>query len=305
MRRILSFMIGAIMSTGASAQVPEYLKRAFPQGTAFHQNIPYANDTLKKHLLDIYLPANAKKNVPLLIWVHGGAWMLNDKYADMGYMQKTIHAILDKGYALASIDYRHSTKAIFPAQIQDCNQAVQFLYDNATRYRIDKNSFGLIGFSAGGHLASLLALSNNHDLPSFYASGKKPSFRIKAVIDFFGPSNFLLFFSNAVPENVDNPIAILLGASPLVRPDLGNLASPATYVDKNDPPFLMMHGDKDDLVPAAHSFLLKGYFDLERVPNEISIVTGAPHAGEMFDTDQVRQSIFNFLNKFLPTHSEP
>jgi acetyl esterase/lipase len=92
-----------------------------------HNNIPYANDTLKKHLLDIYLPPNANNNTPLIVWVHGGAWMLNDKYADMGYMKNTIKAFINNGYALASIDYRHSTTAIFPAQIQDCNQGIGIL----------------------------------------------------------------------------------------------------------------------------------------------------------------------------------
>src|SRR6186713_286782 len=86
------------------AQVPERLKDAFPEGTIYHQNVPYARDTIKKHLLDVYLPPNAKGNVPLVIWVHGGGWMLNDKYADMGYMKNTIRTILEKGYALASID---------------------------------------------------------------------------------------------------------------------------------------------------------------------------------------------------------
>src|SRR5690349_837446 len=72
---------------------PDHIKSIFPDGTVFHQNIPYANDTLKKHLLDIYLPPNAKVNTPVVIWVHGGGWMVNDKYADMSYMKATIRSI--------------------------------------------------------------------------------------------------------------------------------------------------------------------------------------------------------------------
>jgi acetyl esterase/lipase len=147
-----------------TAQAPEHIKSIFPRETVFHQNIPYANDTLKKHLLDIYLPANAKPNTPLVVWVHGGAWMLNDKYADMSYMKNTVSTFIEKGYALASIDYRHSTTAIFPAQIQDCYQALEFLYTHAEKYKLDKNRIALIGFSAGGHLASLLALSHNNNV---------------------------------------------------------------------------------------------------------------------------------------------
>src|SRR6188508_1323144 len=80
----------------------------FPQGTVLHGNIQYNNDTLKKHLLDIYLPANAKGKIPLVIFVHGGGWLSNDKYADMGYMKKTVAEIVASGFALASIDYRFS-----------------------------------------------------------------------------------------------------------------------------------------------------------------------------------------------------
>jgi len=279
---------------------PDRIKSIFPEGTVMYQNIPYAKDTLKKHLLDIYLPAKATANTPVVIWVHGGAWMLNDKYADMGYMKNTIRTILEKGYALASIDYRHSTTAVFPAQIQDCNQAVEFLYNHAATYKLDKNKFVLMGFSAGGHLASLLALSNNQNQPGFYAGNKKPSFPIKAVLDFYGPSSFLLFYGGMDPTAPDEtPIAKLLGASPLKRPDLSNTASPVTYVDKNDPPFFIVHGEKDQDVPPTQSYLLKSYLDLAHVKNELTVVKGAPHYGEMFDTEEVRTKLFAFLDSVM------
>ena len=128
----------------------------FPQGTILHSNVPYINDNHQKHLLDIYLPANAKGPLPLVILIHGGGWLSNDKYADIGYMKKTVAEIVSKGFALASIDYRFSTQAVFPAQIQDCNRAISFLYDNAGKYGLDKKRFAVMGFSAGVHLASLV-----------------------------------------------------------------------------------------------------------------------------------------------------
>ena len=111
------------------------VRDAFPAGTILHGNISYNNDTLQKHLLDIYLPAQTKKKLPLVILIHGGGWLVNDKYADIGYMKKTVAEIVDSGFALASIDYRFSTQAVFPAQIQDCNRAISFLYDNADKCR--------------------------------------------------------------------------------------------------------------------------------------------------------------------------
>jgi len=151
----------------------------FPQGTILHGNIPYNNDTLSKHLLDIYLPANANGKLPLVIFIHGGGWLSNDKYADMGYMKKTVAEIVNNGFALASIDYRFSTQAVFPAQMLDCNRAISFLYDNAGKYGFDVNRIAVMGFSAGGHLASMVGLSKNNNIDSFFMPGTTRAFSFK------------------------------------------------------------------------------------------------------------------------------
>jgi acetyl esterase/lipase len=304
MKTLSSTILSLLLLTGVVVaqelpKPPDAIKDAFPAGTVFHSNIAYAGDTLKKHLLDIYLPPGAKGNVPLVIWVHGGGWMHNDKYADMGYMKGTIKAILEKGYGLASIDYRHSTTAIFPAQIRDCIQAVQFLHDHAADYKIDRGHFALMGFSAGGHLASLLALSHNNQVTAFYPGGRKPTFTIKSVIDFYGPSEFLLFYGNMLPTQNTDPISVLLGASPLVRPDIAKLASPATYVDKADPPFFIVHGEKDPDVPTAQSYLLKSWLDLSKVRNSLTVIKDAPHYGTVFDTEPTRVALLAFLDSTL------
>jgi acetyl esterase/lipase len=286
----------ALLAPSAYGQ-PSAIKAIFPAGTMFVQNLPYAKDTLRKHLLDIYLPSKATANTPLIIWVHGGAWMLNDKYADMGYMKNTVRTFLEKGYALASIDYRHSTTAKFPAQVQDCNQAIQWLHDNAAKYNLDKTRITLIGFSAGGHLASLIALAHNNNVKAFYPGAKPATFKIRAVIDFYGPSDFLAMTGNGDPETTGDPISILLGSSPLTRPDLSKLASPVTYVDKNDPPFFIVQGEKDESVPYQQSVLLQSYLNLSGVPNELIIVKDAPHFGVMFDTEDIRSKLIAFLER--------
>src|SRR4051794_30448280 len=227
--KVIYLCIALMIATTLSAQQPPQLQ-LFPQGTVMHQNIPYATDTSQKHLLDIYLPPNSRGNLPLVVWIHGGAWMLNDKYADMGYMKQTVKSFIDSGYALASINYRYSTDSVFPAQIRDCNAAVEFLYQHASEYGIDKNKIALIGFSAGGHLASLLALSNNDHVPGFSAA--PVHFTIKTCLDFYGPSDFIMLASNpdTSVNNQGNPVAILLGALPVDRPDLAKRASPVTYI---------------------------------------------------------------------------
>ena len=298
---MLTVIYLSFVQTSYAQQVPEHIKPIFPDGTVTYTNVPYAGDTLKKHLLDVYVPANVKTNAPLIVWVHGGAWMLNDKYADMGYMKNTIRAFMDSGYILASIDYRHSTTAVFPAQMQDCNQALEFLYQHAAAYKIDKNRIALIGFSAGGHLASLLGLSANDHIKGFYPAGLQPHFSIKCVLDFYGPSDLIAISSNpdTSVNNARSPVAILLGAEPVDRPDIAKKASPVTYVDKNDPPFIIVQGEKDESVPNTQSRLLSSWLTVHAVKNQLIIVPNAPHYGVMFDTEDIRKQLFAFLHAYL------
>lgn len=268
----------------------------FPKGAILHGNIAYNNDTLPKHLLDIYLPPNVKGKVPLVVFIHGGGWIGNDKYADIRYMKNTVAELINSGYALASIDYRFATQAIFPAQIHDCNRAVSFLYDNAEKYGFDKERFALMGFSAGGHLASLQGLSNNNKIEDFFMSGTSHDFSFKAVVDFYGPSELTSLKSSEDPKA---PEAILLGAAPVARPDLSKIASPVTYVDKNDPPFLIIHGEKDDIVWNRQSKLLSGWLTALGVENELLIVQDAPHFGDMFDVVDIRTKVMAFLEKHM------
>lgn len=285
---LILFLTGVIQVNSQTNPVFD----AFPKGTILHENIKYNNDTLRKHLLDIYLPANVKGKIPLVIFIHGGGWLSNDKYADIGYMKKTVAEIVNSGFAVASIDYRWSTQAVFPAQILDCNRAISYLYDNALKYNFDIKRFAVLGWSAGGHLASLVGLSKNNDIPAFFMPGTSKLFSFRAVVDFYGPAELILF-PGASDEK--SPEAILIGAPPLDRPDLAKAASPVTYVDKNDPPFLIIHGEKDDMVSPNQSKLLRSWLNIAGVKNELIIVKDAPHFGVMFDSDEVRTRVVDFL----------
>lgn len=268
----------------------------FPEGSILHGNIPYQGDTLQKHLLDIYLPANVKGKVPLIVFIHGGGWLSNDKYSDMGYMKETVSEILESGFALASIDYRWSTQAAFPAQMLDCNAAISFLVDNADKYGLDIDRMALMGFSAGGHLAAMVGLANNNDVDAFYIPGSNREFDFKGVVDFYGPADLTLFPG---ANDAKSPEGLLIGAAPLDRPDLAKAASPVSYVDENDPPFLMIHGEKDDLVSPRQSHLLSAWLSVKGVPNELIVVKDAPHFGPMFDVEEVRTKVMAFLKQRL------
>jgi acetyl esterase/lipase len=219
----------------------------------------------------------------------------------MNYMKATVKELIDSGYALASIDYRFSTEAPFPAQIQDCNQAVDFLYRHADQYNIDRRRFALIGFSAGGHLASLLGLSHNNGIKDFYVNGTKPAFTINCVLDFYGPSDLVAasMSTDTATNNAQSAVAQLLGAVPVDRPDLAKRASPVTYIDKADPPFFIVNGEKDESVPNTLSKLLHGWLNVHGIPNELIIVPGAPHYGPAFDEPWIRQRLFSFLRTHL------
>ena len=296
MKKITLQFFFLIVTVSISLSQTNRIFEAFPKGTILKGNIAYNNDTLQKHLLDIYLPANTSGKVPLVILIHGGGWLSNDKYADLGYMKKTIAELVSNGFALASIDYRFSTQAVFPAQMLDCNRAVSYLYDNADKYGFDTKRFAVMGWSAGGHLASMVGLSKNNDIPGFFMPGTSKLFSFKAVVDFYGPAELILFPGNNDPKS---PESILIGAAPLVRPDLAKAASPVTYVDKNDPPFLIIHGEKDDMVNPNQSLLLSAWLNVSGVQNELIFVKDAPHFGVMFDADDVRKKVIDFLKAQL------
>lgn len=298
MKRTLFFVGLAFLSLKISAQTFNPVRDIFPAGTLHYDNISYANDSLKKHLLDVYLPSTNKSSYPIVVWIHGGAWMSNDKYADMGYMQNTLKEFIEKGYAVASIDYRWSTMAVFPAQIQDCNQALEFLYQNAGKYKLDKSRMALIGFSAGGHLANLVGLSNNNNVKDFYADGKKPHFKIKVVLDFYGPADFLTL-KGRDSKDPHNPITLLLGGMVADNEAKAKKASPITYIDKNDPPFLIVQGEKDQSVNPDQAILLNGKLKAAGVKNDLIIVPNAPHYGIMFDAENIREKVFEYLGEYL------
>ncbi|WP_459497002.1 alpha/beta hydrolase fold domain-containing protein [Aquirufa nivalisilvae] len=290
------YLFVILQANSLLAQASNRVLNLFPAGTILHANIPFAQDTLKKHLLDIYLPANTTGKIPLVVFIHGGGWLVNDKYADMGYMGNTLTAMINRGFAVASIDYRWASQAIFPAQIQDCYQALTFLCEQADKYHLDKNRIAIMGFSAGGHLASLVGLANNNKLPEFFMKGKAQKFNIKAVVDFYGPSDLTGLESSDDPKA---PEAILLGAVPIERPDLAKKASPVSYVDAQDPPFLIIHGEKDKSVNNKQSKLLSGWLSSVAVKNELIIVKDAPHFGRMFDTEELKSKVLTFLENAL------
>ena len=259
-----------------------------------HRDIAYVPQGHERQKLDLYLPAQpSAEPLPVIIWVHGGAWLAGSK---AGCPARRFVA---EGYAVASINYRLSQHAIFPAQIQDCKAAVRWLRAHAGTYNLDPKRFGVWGASAGGHLVALLGTAG--DVNDFdVGEHLDVSSRVQAVCDFFGPTDFTKmssFPSTMDHDAPDSPEARLIGGAVQANRDKARRADPITYVTKDDPPFLIVHGDKDPLVPHNQSELLLAALEKAEVEARLYTVRGGGHGG--FKDPKVNPLVAEFFAKHL------
>lgn len=269
-------------------------------------DLEYVPGGHERNKLDLYLPTQAGRRdessgkLPLIVWVHGGAWM--------GGSKKNCPArrFVRRGYAVASINYRLSQHAIFPAQIQDCKSAIRWLRANSERYGLDPKRIGVWGSSAGGHLVALLGTAG--DVKEF-GKGRNLNFssRVQAVCDYFGPTDLTKisrFPSKIRHDAADSPGSKLVGGPIQENKEACRRANPITYVTKDDPPFLIVHGDKDQTVPHNQSELLYEALKKAGVKVKFHTVKGGGHGG--FNSPQVNKMVDDFFDRYLkPRNTEP
>jgi acetyl esterase/lipase len=292
---IIATIIIAFISLGAFAQERGQTEAArASEGVIVHRDLSYVAGGHERQKLDLYLPKGEKK-LPLIIWVHGGAWLggIKENGVPAGY--------LAEGYAVASINYRLSQDAIFPAQIEDCKAAVRWLRANAEKYNLDPNRFGAWGESAGGHLVALLGTTGETD-EFDVGEYRRVSSRVQTVVDYFGPTDLLQMDEHRpadgqVHNTADSPESRLIGGSIQENKDKVAKANPITYVSKDDPPFLIVHGDADRLVPHHQSELLEAALKKAGVPVSFYTVKGEGHG--RFKDPNVPRITREFLDKFL------
>lgn len=235
---------------------------------------------------------------PALVWIHGGAWRAGSK--DSG-IQRLIPYVR-RGYVGATIEYRLSVEACFPSQIQDCKCAIRFLRTQHDRFGVDPERIGAWGESAGGHLAALLGTSGG--VASFEGEGGwrgSPS-GVQAVCDWYGPTDFLRMDragSEIWHDGPDSPESRLIGAPIQSNPDLAARANPISYVDGDEPPFLIVHGAKDSIVPLEQSQLL--YQALSAAGSEATFkaLLDAGHGGQPFEEPSVERLVAEFFAQYL------
>jgi len=233
------------------------------QSYTFVPNLVYGTYTggAQNLLLDLYLPLSGPVPRPVIVWIHGGAWLAGSRFP----VPSNVTAFCTQGYAVASIDYRLSGTAIWPAQIQDCRGAVRWLRANAAQYGLDPDRIGAWGSSAGGHLAALLGTSGGVasvtigsatvDLEGATGGNLGLSSRVHSVVDWFGPTDFLAMrdFPGFDHEGPNSPESLLLGGAIQTVPALAASANPITYLTPDDPPMLILHGTVDTTVPFNHN----------------------------------------------------
>jgi acetyl esterase/lipase len=261
------------------------------------RDLEYARAGDRSLRLDLYLPAATSARPPLIVYVHGGAWRSGSKQS------VPIAALVARGFALASVDYRLTPVAPFPANVHDLKAAIRYLRAQASIRGYDPRRFAIAGSSAGGHLAALVGVTNgNGELEGTLGDFRAVSSDVQAIVSFYGASNLATILAQSTPHGLSvrvPALQALLGGQPADQPALTRLASPVNHVDARDPPLLLLHGDQDPQMPINQSLELQGRYDAVRRPVQFIAVHGAAHGGRLFYEPARLAQVEAFLREHL------
>jgi acetyl esterase/lipase len=243
-------------------------------------------------LLDLAMPKTGNGPFPVVVFLHGGGWSEGNRQE----MNHFIEGVAGLGYVGVTVAYRLVPAARFPAQLEDCKAAVRWLRANAAKYRINPKRIGVVGFSAGGHLASMLGVTGKNDGLEGAGGNPDQSSRVQAVVSFFGLTDFS---TRDWPRDLENGvIEPFLGGSFANHADEYRRASPITYVTSDAPPFLFFHGSEDKLVPVDQSKRLGEKLRNAGVFAEVNVLEGEGHGF----TDAANQKAMRRMLDFLDAH---
>ena len=278
-------------AAGPGQQGPQRI----PETIKAELDVPYAATDNPRQRLDLYLPKSPKndKPLPVVVFIHGGAWQTGDKQGGLG----AVRALVETGeYAGVSVGYRLSGEVIWPAQIHDCKAAIRWIRANAKKYNFDSDRIGVTGTSAGGHLVAMLGTSGEvAELEGKLGEHLNESSRVHCVVDQFGPTDLLAMGGSH--NDANSPESKLVGGAVQENKDAARNASPTSYASKDDPPFLLIHGTKDPAVPFNQSELLSEALKKVNVEALLVPVTNGGHGN--FGTPDVGERLKQFFDKHL------
>jgi len=274
--------------------------RAVPPEIEALRDLPYAETDNPRQKLDLYLPKVRKsdKPLPLLVFIHGGGWRGGDKSGGIGNVARFVQS---GEYAGASVGYRLTNEAQWPAQIHDCKAAIRWLKAHAKEYNLDASKIAVWGTSAGGHLVSHLGTSGDvKELEGTLGKHLDQNSSVTCVVNFFGPENFLTMVRQ--PSTIDRtkgkdyPEALLLGGLVAEKEAVAKEASPVTHVSKGDAAFFTAHGTKDPLVPFAQGEEIHASLQKAGVPSLLQEMTNGGHG---FKSPLLDERVKQFLDLHL------
>jgi acetyl esterase/lipase len=299
----LLFLLSALNSL-AQPKESDAEKTAI-ESSVYWLDIDYVGDHVVGHRLDIHLPKNGKPPFPVMIVIYGSAFFSNSSKGVV-FSEGLGQKLLENGFAVVSVNHRSSRDAIFPAQIQDVKAAIRFVRANSEKFSLDNAFIGIAGWSSGGHLSALAATTNSTktyklngvtvDLEGSLGNFTRTSSHVDAVVDWFGPTDFLIMDkcgSTMSHDDIKSPESTLIGGAIQENPNKAALANPATYVNKENPPFLIFHGNKDPLVPLCQSERLFEKLQESGVQSEFVVIPGGGHGpGVLVDINFEKAVLF-------------
>jgi acetyl esterase/lipase len=260
-----------------------------------HKDVIYAAVDGRNLGLDLYIPAGVPRP-PLLVWVHGGAWRSGTK-------AQVPPIFVQNGFATASLDFRQSTDARFPADVHDIKAAIRFLRAKAQEYGYRTDRIAIAGSSSGGHLAALVGVSGGvKELEGTVGGYLNERSDVQAIVVYYGASNLMTILAQSTPFGLAMrrpALELLLGALPESVPSLAQMASPVVHVGPGDPPLLLLHGDQDPQMPINQSHELQGAYEKAGLDVSLDVVHGAAHGGDLFFAPERIQRVVAFLHRTI------
>jgi len=285
-----------LFEVSPAAGTDEPARTAQPKATqpqvTLEQDIVYTKAGGSDLKLDLARPADGAGLAPVVVVIHGGAWRAGNK----SDVRPISSEFARHGYVAVAPQYRFCPQDPFPAQVHDVKAAVRWIKSNAKKYRIDPERVGAIGFSAGGHLALMLGLTGPNDGLEGDVSAGSPDSRVKAVVNYFGPTDLA---AQDIPDVSKPLVKDFLGGSPQQKPDMAAKASPLTFVSKDDAPVLTFQGTKDPLVPYTQAIKLAEAMNAAGVPGRVELLVGAQHGWAGAELERTVDETFRFFDRYL------